>query len=104
MWHLLSFDKAPPGEFRYEQPFNGKAKKFGPSPLAGELANKISDFRRGNQLPRSNPSECLEDLETFTVERLGHSERWCYNTDKTFAQLMPATGIPGCPTCGGQNG
>lgn len=100
MWHLLSLDKCPPGEFRYEQAFNGKARRFGPSPVVGELAAKVADFRAGNGLPRATKAEALEDIDAFNCQRLGYSSRWCYNTDIPFTQIAAAVVPAPCATCG----
>jgi hypothetical protein len=100
MFRLLSHDNCPPGEFRYDQEFNGRFKKFGPTPLMGELAARVANFRAGNKLPRATQMEALEDIDLFTCQRLGNSPRWTYNTDRSFAELVPKTSLGGCATCG----
>lgn len=104
MFRLLSHDKCVPGEFRYEQAFHGRAKKFGPTPLIGELAARVANFRAGNQLPRATQIEALEDIDSFTCLRLGNSPRWTYDTDKAFADLAPKTSLAGCATCANATG
>lgn len=100
MIRLLSHDKCPPGEFRYEQAFNGKARKFGPTPLIGELAARVASFRAGNGLPRATQIEALEDIDTFTCLRLGNDARWVFSTEKPFSEIVPNTSLAGCATCG----
>lgn len=99
-FRLLSHDKCCPGEFRFEQPFAGRAKRFGPSPLIGEVAKAVADFRAGNRLPRASALEALEDIDAFTCARLGNSPRWCFNTEKSFDQLAGVAASTKCATCG----
>jgi hypothetical protein len=99
-WSLLSLTICPPGEFIYTQS-EGITRKFGPSPDIYGLSNTIAEFRRANKLSRGTADEALEDIVAYTCTRLGNHPRWCYNTDKTLAQLVPKrqTG-GGCSTCG----
>lgn len=100
MQRLLSHDKCPPGEFRYEQSFNGKSKKFGSHPVISELAKKVSDFRKGNALPRPSQGEALEDIDFWNAQRLGFDPRWCYDTDRPFSELVAMSPSADCATCG----
>lgn len=99
-FRLLSHDKCPPGEFRYEQGFNGRSRKFGSTPLIGELAKKVADFRKGNRLPRASAGEALEDIDLWNCERLGFDPRWCHNTERAFSELIALSPTAGCATCG----
>lgn len=98
MFRLKSHLNAPPGSFSYEQT-QGIYRKFDATPLIDQLAYLVADFRKGNQLPGATFEEALADVDFYNCQRLGFMERWCYNTDKSFAQ----TSIPpkrGCGTCG----
>lgn len=93
---LVSLKKSPPGEFYYKQ--NGKT--FGPGPLIGEVAGALSAFRQSNKLPNADLSASLLDIILFTVERLGPTSEYVFNTEATAAELLPSTSGGGCGGCG----
>lgn len=101
MWKLLSHDKCPPGEFRYAQEHAGRVKRFGPGPLIHELAKGVAAFRAANGLPRSSPQEALEDIDSFTCQRLGNMPRFCYDSENPVVNaFVSPSGPQPCPTCG----
>ena len=101
MFRLLSYEKAPPGEFQYEQaPGPGAKAKRWKSPLAYEMAGKIADFRLGNKLPRATKLEALEDISTANCARLGNASRWCYDSDVPFGSESGIVHAAGCSSCG----
>ena len=97
---LISFNTVPPGEYFYEQT-EGIRKKFGHTPELNELAGRVAAFRKGNNLPRATSAEALQDIITYTCQRLGNNPRFCYDTEKPFDQLV-STGKSGsgCSSCG----
>lgn len=92
----INLSKSPPGEWYYRQ----DGKSFGPSPLPKDLALTIADFRQGNSLPRADGKSCLEDLISFTVNRLPANSEFLYDTDQTPEQLTPSLAADGCAGCG----
>jgi len=103
MWVLKSQLRCPPGSFPYEQT-EGISKKFEASPLLEEQAHRVADFRKGNGLPRATVAEALQDIDCYTCARLGNNRRFCYDTDRTYAEVSPmanrASGGGGCHGCG----
>jgi hypothetical protein len=94
---LTSLNKVPPGEFYYSQ----SGKRFGPSPDAKQVAFELHDFRKGNNLDRSNLHDSLVDVLTFTVNRLPQDSEWLTEMDGTPDSLTPAmTKGGGCAGCG----
>lgn len=98
-WTLLSLTQCPPGEFIYEQAFNGKTRKFRFSDIF-TLSQQVNDFRVANGLPGATVDQALADIVSYNCTRLGNNPRWCYNTDKTAAQVLPKRRSGGCGTCG----
>jgi len=106
MLRVADFHRVPPGDYWYVQRFvaaDGKKYKkvFKGHSEAGTQAARIAIFRKANGLPRSTPSESLEDLSTFTCARLPAGNQWCMDTDIPWAQLVAAAYGPNCRTCGG---
>lgn len=97
LW-LRNFNSCPPGEF-YFRTSEAPGHTFGPSPLIGKVAADLSEFRKGNNLPRSAGRECLEDVVLFTVARLDPRSEWVVETDQTPATLIPQASA-GCSSCG----
>lgn len=99
LW-LKSLYDCPPGEFSYVQT-EGIEKRFEQTPLIKELASRLSDFRKGNQLPRPSFGEALEDIVVYTVARLKGNPQWCYDAgDLNAGALLPQQGGGGCSGCG----
>jgi hypothetical protein len=99
LW-LKSLTNCPPGEFYYKQAEAG-SHVFGPSPLIGQVAALVSDFRRGNSLPRSDQMSCMVDVIQFTVARLDPRSEWIIETDLDTGALLPGVGGGGgCAGCG----
>lgn len=98
-YRLISYDRVPPGEFFYRQT-DGVSKSFGATPDISALARRVGSFRAGNSLSRSDYLSCLEDIDTFTCNRLNNSSQFCYQTDIPFDQLHPVGGGGGCSSCG----
>jgi len=97
LW-LKNLTNCPPGEFYYKQAEAG-SHTFGPSPLIGQVASMVSEFRRGNSLPRSDGQSCMVDVIQFTVSRLDPRSEWVIETDQDITALLPQpTG--GCAGCG----
>lgn len=97
LW-LRNLKNCPPGEFWYRQSEAG-AKTFGPSPLIGQVAGLVSEFRKGNGLPRSDQQACLEDVILFTIQRLGPDTEWTMETEQPASALLPQPG-GSCAGCG----
>jgi hypothetical protein len=103
-WTLKSFTTCPPGEFRYQQTSPlGKLMKFGPDPDIHHLANVIADWRRANGMGGATHDQAMVDIVEYTCQRLGNHPNWCYNTDKTVAQVVPVR-RHGCSSCGSRAG
>lgn len=103
MWSLISLTQCPPGEFSYVQT-EGIRKSFPSSPLLGEQAGRVADFRIGNKLPRATAAEAIADIIEYTCARcaaMGCLEQYCYQTDQSGAQIA-ALVLPtgGCGSCG----
>lgn len=116
MLRLRSHSNCPPGEFRiriifregqesyYFGPCKGvpNCKLFGPSPIIGDVAKALSAFRAANGVARSSYVEALEDVDSYTCQRIGGLKEWCWDTDKSYAAANPAAvkaTVP-CGTCG----
>lgn len=102
MFHLISHEKCPPGQFWYRQSFPGGVKQWGATPEMRALGRKVSSFRTANGLPRSSFAESLADVDAFTCERLGNHPRYCRNTDATFEEVhaYEITPVKPCASCG----
>lgn len=100
MFQLKSLLKCPPGSFYFEETVNGVTHKFASTPLPEQLAYEIKERRKGNNLPRATFEEALADIIVFTCTRLNNDSSFCYETDKTVAQLHGATVKSGCRGCG----
>lgn len=94
----VSLSQVPPGEWRYNQ--NGV--QFGPSPQYMAVAVPLSDFRKGNNLDRSDLRSCVMDLVTYTVSRLPQNSEFLYETNQSVEELTPAVSSKGggCAGCG----
>lgn len=118
MFRLRNHDKVPPGNYVYKLLFRdgkeeawfgpcnntGGCRRFGPSPLINEVAQSLSKFRKANNLSRSSYPECLEDVDTYTCQRIGGLSEWCFDTEQSFGSVNPnVVRAPGvCATCGNQ--
>lgn len=103
MVRLLDHHKVPPGQYWYEQTFekDGRSlkKKWGSTPEIGSLAAKVAGFRKANGLPRANIMDALEDIDSWTCQRLGNNPKWCHDTDAKWEQIVASFHGPGCATC-----
>lgn len=104
MFRLKSHSKVPPGQYFYVQYFEKNGRKLGKHftghPEAGVVASRISSFRKANLLPRSDIVSSLEDLDKFTVDRLGSDSTWVHDTDVPWDKIVSSFHGPGCATCG----
>lgn len=102
MFHLISHEKCPPGEFWYRQTFPKGVKQWGSTPEMRALGRKVANFRTANGLPRDSFAEALEDIDQFTCNRLGNNPRYCRDTDAPFAEVHAYDIVPvkPCVTCG----
>jgi hypothetical protein len=100
-YRLISHTKVPPGGFLYHQT-DGVEKKFESTPLIHELAQKVSDFRKANNLERSDYLSCLEDIDAYNCQRLGNMVRFCYNTEQPFRESVRVPAKGGCGGCGAE--
>ncbi len=98
LW-LKSLMNVPPGEFKYE--IGGHIEQ---TPLIGELAARLVDFRKGNSLPRASRNEALEDIIVFTVARIRGDPEYCFETELSAGALLPQSIAGGCGGCGAQIG
>lgn len=96
LW-LKNYTNCPPGEFYFKQAEAG-SRTFGPSPLIGTVVSDVSQFRQGNNLPRSSQRECFEDVVRFTVARLPSNSEWIIETNADVGSLIanPSAGCSGC--------
>lgn len=92
----VSLSKVPPGEWRYSQ--NGVT--WGPSPLYMQVASQMADFRKGNNLERSDIRSCVMDLIVFTVSRIPQNSDFLTDVDGTPDTLTPSFSTGGCAGCG----
>lgn len=101
-FRLRSYDANPPGNYLYLQT-KGIRKEFGPAPDIVALGNEVSQFRKGNNLPRQSVAEAIEDISSYTCFRLGNMPQWCISTEPNVRTLALNTSSPvvaPCPTCG----
>lgn len=98
LW-LKSLFNCPPAEFYFKQSEAG-TRTFGPSPLIGQVVADLSNFRKGNNLPRSKARECLQDVIQFTVNRLDPNSEWVIETNQTAEELTPEPSNGSCAGCG----
>jgi hypothetical protein len=97
MFRLVSYEQCPPGEFQYEQAAGAAKPRRWKSPLILEMAGKVADFRKGNNLPRASSLEALQDIDVANCARLGNNSRWCVDSDAPY--VGPSGGGP-CAGCG----
>lgn len=98
-YRLIKFSPHPPGEFPYKQSVDGKVISWpGDGFDIKQQAQRISKFRKANNLPRSSIPEVVEDLDLYTCQRLGNSPKWCREGSgvQVYATYQKAPG--GC--CG----
>lgn len=96
---LRSFERnLPPGQFWYQQ----GSKKFGSSPEIRSVAERVRNFRKANNLPRASINEALEDIVTFTCNRIGQNPTWCYDTNDPLGVLVSQAASSPCASCGAQ--
>lgn len=97
---LIALTPFPPGAFPYSQTVNGVTYKW---PDVGldlvSQAQKISSFRKANNLPRASLDDSIEDLNIYTCQRLGCDPRWCDDGVTKQVHIQTNTG-GGCRTCG----
>lgn len=95
---LKRYNTVPPGGFPFIQE-EGIYKRWEFSVDLNARANEISDFRKGNNLPRASFDESLEDLVAYTCARVPN---WCRTTDRTFTETSPiiVRRHRGCAGCG----
>lgn len=98
---LISTSQCPPGEFSYVQT-EGIGRRFDRTPLIGELAATVADFRKGNKLPRAGKAEALEDIIRYTCDRLNNDPAFVFDTEHTVGELLPAASGAGCNGCGAE--
>lgn len=77
---LASYDVSPPGGYLFEQT-EGIKRSFPTSPIIEALAQDVSAFRAGNNLPRANVRQCIEDIDHQNAERLGCHRGWTVPID-----------------------
>ena len=104
---LLNYDGPIPGNYPYVQT-EGIHRDFSALPIIESQAQTVSEFRRGNSLPRASVRECLEDVDHYNAQRLGCHRSWTVAIDaqtgaRTVA-LNPTHPImaPPCNGCGAQ--
>ncbi len=100
-YRLRSYDVSPPGNYCYEQT-EGIRRQFGCHPLIEALARIVSDFRRGNNLPRADIKETLADVDEYNCTRLGNNPSFVVPADA--ANVVPLNTsspiITPCKGCG----
>lgn len=100
-FRLRTYDLAPPGGFPYEQT-TGIYRSFPSVPLIEAQAQTVSDFRKGNGLPRASVREALEDVDAYTCARLGNMRGFCTERDpKSPATIALNQSSPIVAPCGG---
>jgi hypothetical protein len=103
---LISTTVCPPGSYFYVLLYKGQEVRIPrppetSSPLIGQVADGLVEFRKGNGLKRTSPTEALADVIDFTCKRLGNNPRWCIDTDMTAIQAAQiALPTSGCGSCG----
>ena len=100
-YRLRSYDVSPPGTYCYVQT-EGIRKDFGCQPQIEALARIVSEFRKGNGLPRSDIRESLEDVDSYNCQRLGNNPQWCVPSDAANVVPLNASSpiISPCLGCG----
>lgn len=99
MIRLVSHLNCPPGSFSYTQT-EGIKREFESTPLIVDLAYRVADFRRGNNLPRASKAEALADIDRYTCDRLGNSPIWTFDDARTYDEVVSSYKPSGCSTCG----
>lgn len=95
---LRAYTPFVPGEYPYEQTVKGVTYKF---PAEGvdiyTQASRVFKFRKANNFPRASLQESLDDIDTYTCQRLGGDNRWCDDgTSPSPRQLVKSEGCRGC--------
>ena len=83
-FRLRTYDQAPPGGYPFEQ-FEGIYRKFASVPLIEDQAKAVAAFRAGNHLPRASVAEALQDVDSYTCQRLGNNPGFCIPCDQAAA-------------------
>lgn len=87
MLDLKSYtNNLPPGGFWFDQT-EGIFHRFEATWDLREQAIRVSDFRKGNNLPRADVESCALDIVAYTCQRYPN---WCYDTDTPVAQTIAA--------------
>lgn len=103
MFRLISNETIVQGTYWIQETAPSGAKKTcGPVPAIMDVASCLSGFRSANGLPRASITECLEDVHSFTCERLGNSTSICIEcTPDEFLEVnRNVPGIMPCKGCG----
>lgn len=107
MTRLRSYELSPPGGYRYVQPNepDGKGRVFRGEPMIEQLSRNVSNYRKGNGLPRASYAECLEDVDRFMANIiLKSSPTWTVQIDADSPDTIPlldsAPGLKPCVGCG----
>lgn len=99
-FRLRSFDATPPGGYPYEQT-EGIRRKFCSEPMVEAQARIVSNFRKGNGLPRASIIEAMEDISEYTCRRLGGNSAFCVDSDTPVLALNQSSPIISpCAGCG----
>ena len=108
MCRLRSYEVNPPGGYLYVQT-QGVKRNFPAEPLIEAQAKIVSAFRAGNNLPRANVRQCIEDIDRFNAQRLGCNRQWTVPINSTgetktisLANTHPLVSASGggCKGCG----
>lgn len=95
---LISKELVPPGGFSFVQT-GDKPRVFASQPMAESQAQIVSSYRRANGLPRGSVSESLQDVMTYTCQRLGNNPKWCTQVEDGVTLDYAAMPKP-CAGCG----
>lgn len=99
-YRLRTYEISPPGGYPFIQQ---GYPPFPAQPMIEAQAKIVSNFRKGNGLPRASIPEALADVDCYQCQRLGNMPQWCVPADSANQVALPQTApiiAPPCQGCG----
>lgn len=95
-FRLLRYSPQPPGQFVYDQDWQGKKYHFDAQGLTiRQFAETIIvPFRQANGIPRASIAEAVQDVDYFTCARLNNEG--CYDSNQVPGVSENKGGCGGC--------
>jgi hypothetical protein len=98
-YRLRTYEITPTGGY----PFSEGGHNFPSQPMIEAQAKIVSNYRKGNGMPRASLAESLADVDCYQCQRLGNMPQWCIPADSANQVALPATApiiAPPCKGCG----